>query len=103
MIREFIALKTMLFACAFSALTLTTACVEVAEQSSDLGEQSSDLTGYCFRRECYLMNGAEICELEYGPCGGGDPGDGDGDGCNETDDDDDAPDTCQDLLPRWEW
>jgi hypothetical protein len=94
--------KTILFAGALAALSSISSlgCTD-----ADLGEDTSELTGFCIRGEtcrqiCFPdLNGQvtchQLCSLDIGPCddeGGGGGSGGGGDGCE--DDDDNPPDLC---------
>ncbi len=98
-------IKSIVFAGALGALLLTStaACVE---PEPALDEDTSELTGRCFRGEtcrpiCFAdgsgqLTCTEFCTLDFGPCEGGGEGGGSGSGgggdCE--DDADNAPDIC---------
>ncbi len=93
--------KTILFAGVLALSSISSlGCADV-----DLGEDTSELTGFCIRGEtcrqiCFADGNGQVtcnqfCTLDIGPCGdgGGGGGGGGGDGDCE-DDDDNPPDLC---------
>ena len=95
--------KTMIVAGVLGALSFFSlaGCTDV-----DVGEEASELTGFCIRGEtcrqiCFADEAGQLtcnqfCTLDIGPCGddggGGGGGGSGGDSCE--DDDDNAPDIC---------